>query len=258
MVWHYREAGAGRPLILLHGIGMSHAAWHPVFPLLSATRRVIAFDVAGFGESKPLPRGTPPTLSNLVDSLVRSMRELDLSVPVDLVGNSLGGALALEAARRGIARSVVAISPAGLWRDHPSAHVGWVFSGMRFLATRLPLMMKATARVAPLRAIAFTVPLSPESWRMPVNDARRAFDDLAAATAFEATFEHTRTPFRGSTITAPVTIAFGDRDWILREGSRRRDAVPAHTRWVVGHGWGHVPMWVDPVGVSRLILDGTQ
>jgi pimeloyl-ACP methyl ester carboxylesterase len=91
-----------------------------------------------------------------------------------------------------------------------------------------------------------------------VNDALRTVDDLAAETAFEATFEHTRTPFRGSTITAPVTIAFGDRDWILREGSPRRDAVPAHTRWVVGHGWGHVPMWVDPIGVSRLILDGTQ
>jgi pimeloyl-ACP methyl ester carboxylesterase len=114
-----------------------------------------------------------------------------------------------------------------------------------------------SARVAPLRALAFAVPISPESWRIPVSDALRAVDDLAAATAFEATFDSTRTPFQGATITVPVTIAFGDRDWILRPGSRRREGLPAHTTWVVGHGWGHVPMWVDPVGVSRLILDGT-
>jgi hypothetical protein len=24
------------------------------------------------------------------------------------------------------------------------------------------------------------------------------------------------------------------------------------------HGWGHVPIWVDPVGVAQLILEGTQ
>src|SRR4051794_19430476 len=38
--WHYREEGAGRPLVLLHGIGMSHLAWRPVIPHLRVTRRV--------------------------------------------------------------------------------------------------------------------------------------------------------------------------------------------------------------------------
>ena len=47
--WHYCDTGTGRPLVLLHGIGMSHAAWNPVTPYLRETRRVIAFDVAGFG-----------------------------------------------------------------------------------------------------------------------------------------------------------------------------------------------------------------
>jgi len=59
-------------------------------------------------------------------------------------------------------------------------------------------------------------------------------------------------------ITVPVTVAFGDRDWILLKRWQRRNELPAHTRWVEKHGWGHVPMWVDPVGVSQLILDGTK
>jgi pimeloyl-ACP methyl ester carboxylesterase len=93
---------------------------------------------------------------------------------------------------------------------------------------------------------------------MPASDALRAVDDLADATAFEKTFESTRSPFSGREITVPVTVAFGGRDWILPKRSRRRDALPSHTRWVEPHAWGHVPMWVDPVGVARVILDGTR
>jgi pimeloyl-ACP methyl ester carboxylesterase len=46
-MWHYCETGSGPPLILLHGIGMSHAAWSAVIPRLRPMRRVIAFDIAG-------------------------------------------------------------------------------------------------------------------------------------------------------------------------------------------------------------------
>src|SRR6185295_17410547 len=41
-LWHYSEKGSGRPLILLHGIGMSYIAWNAVLPYLCSTRRVIA------------------------------------------------------------------------------------------------------------------------------------------------------------------------------------------------------------------------
>ena len=72
-MWHYTETGKGRPLVLLHGIGMSHAAWAAVTPYLSSTRRVIAFDTAGFGLTPPLPDGVLPTVSNLVDGLCESI-----------------------------------------------------------------------------------------------------------------------------------------------------------------------------------------
>jgi pimeloyl-ACP methyl ester carboxylesterase len=93
---------------------------------------------------------------------------------------------------------------------------------------------------------------------MPVADAIRAVDDLAGSPAFEDTFHNTRLPFSGEAIAVPLTVVFGDRDWILTKGSRRRNQLPVHTRWVEVHGWGHVPMWLDPIGVSQLILEGAQ
>ena len=257
-MWHYAETGSGRPLILLHGIGMSHAAWNPVTPYLSSTRRVIAFDVAGFGQTPPLPPATPPKISNLVEGLAHSLRQIGIQLPVDIAGNSLGGLIAIEAARRGIAQSAVAISPPCLWKKRGAIHVHYVFSSLRFMARNCPALLKATTRIPFLRALALAIPISVGSRRMPVTDALRAVADLSAATAFEETFHHTRCPFSATEITAPVTVAFGTRDWILTKGSRRRANLPASTTWIEKKGWGHVPMWIDPQGVSQLILAGIR
>jgi pimeloyl-ACP methyl ester carboxylesterase len=255
-MWHFTDHGSGRPLVLLHGIGMSHAAWDAVTPHLRSTRRVIAFDIAGFGRTPPLPAGTAPTVTNLVDELARSIRELGVAIPVDIAGNSLGGGMALAAASRRLARSAVAISPIGLWQEHPPRHVKPVFAGLRFAVRTFPEVVKAAVRLPWLRELALAVPISVGSRRMPGSDAVRAVDDLGIATAFEETFESTRAPFSGGDTAVPVTVAFGDRDWILTKGARRRNALPSLTTWVTTAGWGHVPMWVDPIGVARLILEG--
>jgi len=257
-MWQYREEGSGRPLLLLHGIGMSSQAWKAVMPYLSATRRVIAFDIAGFGQTPPLPDRLPPTVANLVDGLEQSISELGLEVPIDMAGNSLGGCLALEAAARGVARSVVAISPACLWRRHPPRHVKYVFGSLRFMARNFGNAAKAAMHVGLLRELLLAVPISTDCRRMPAGDAVDTIWDLAASTAFEATFVNTREPFSGRDITAPITVACGSRDWILPRRSWFPDALPSHARWVPKHGWGHVPMWTDPLGVSELILEGTQ
>lgn len=257
-VWHYSDSGSGRPLILLHGIGMSHAAWNAVMPHLCSTRRVIAFDIAGFGLTPPLPNDIVPCIPNLVDALESSIREIGIPTPVDIAGNSLGGTMALEAARRGIARSAVAISPAGLWRKKPPAHVKYVFATLRFTAKRFPYSLKHAMRVPVLRKIALAVPISVGSACMPEEDAIRAIDDLAKSTAFENTFENTCSPLSAAEVSVPLTVAFGDRDWILTKGARLKNKLPAHTRWLELQAVGHVPMWVDPVGISRLILEGTR
>src|SRR3954447_7178755 len=98
--WRCWTYGSGPALVLLHGIGMSHVAWRAVIPFLRA-RRVIAFDIAGFGLTPALPDGAPPTIENLVSALRDSLISLGITVPVDMAGNSLGATMALEAARRG-------------------------------------------------------------------------------------------------------------------------------------------------------------
>jgi len=185
--WRYSEQGSGRPLVLLHGIGMSRAVWTAVLPHLARTRRVIAFDIAGFGETPPLPGGTPPTLGNLVDGLGRALADLGIreAAEADIAGNSLGGLMALEAARRGLARSAVAISPAGLWRTHEAPHVRYVFGLLRYMVTKFPKLVAMTMRPALLRELALAVPISVGSRRMPVRDALRTCDDLAIARSEE-------------------------------------------------------------------------
>ncbi|MEZ0363848.1 alpha/beta fold hydrolase [Mycobacterium sp. pUA109] len=112
--WNRIDKGAGRPLVLLHGGGSSANSWLPVIDQLAQQRRVIAFDFPGFGDT-PAVRDMAFTMDWAMQQLAEQLNLLGIDTPVDIAGNSMGGWMALEAAKRGMARSVVAIGPAGLW-----------------------------------------------------------------------------------------------------------------------------------------------
>lgn len=256
-MWHHLDEGDGRPLVLLHGIGMSSRAWAPVMPGLTPHRRVLAFDVAGFGRSPMLPAHRPPTAVNLALALREVLKELSITEPVDIVGNSMGGWMALEAARLGMARSVVAISPAGLWR-RPPMHAKHLFFTMRRATRTAPALVKAMLSVPWLRELLLAMPVSTGSRHMPAGEAFAAALDFAHAPGFDATF-HQATRFEGGQgMQVPITVAFGTHDWLLPRQARLRAELPEHIRWLEPKGWGHVPMWKDPQGVVQLILDGTR
>lgn len=254
--WHHTDEGRGRPLVLLHGIGMSSRAWLPVIANLSAQRRVLAFDVAGFGRSPMLPAHRPPTAINLALALKDELSRMGITEPVDIVGNSMGGWMALEAARLGMARSVVAISPAGLW-VRPPMHAKPLFLTMRRVTRAAPRLVKAMLSVPWLRELIMALPVSTGARHMPADEAFAAALDFANAPGFNATF-HQATCFEGGQgIDVPVTVAFGTHDWLLPRQARLRAELPKHVRWVEPQGWGHVPMWKDPQGVVQLILTGS-
>lgn len=104
---------AAPPVLLLHGIGRSLEDWDPQHPRLSGSFRVIAPDLAGFGRSGRAP-GTA-TLASLADTVVATLDALGESRPVHVLGNSLGGAVALLVATRAPGRvaSLVLADPAG-------------------------------------------------------------------------------------------------------------------------------------------------
>lgn len=256
--WHHVECGQGRPLVLLHGIGMSHAAWLPVIEPLARERRVIALDLAGFGRSAALPGRMVPTQENLLEGLRQTLSALGIDEPVDLVGNSLGGQLALTAAREGLARSVVGLSPAGLWQGVRSpAHTRLILHSAHRVLRRMPRTGEAVARTRLGRTLLFALPMTSMGWRVDAGDALGVVRTFRDSAAFGATLAASQRFTGGERIGLPLTVAFGTRDWLLTRSCQRRDALPAHTRWLEPRGWGHVPMWDDPAGVARLILEGT-
>ena len=273
--WHYTDVGHGPPLILLHGIGMSHFAWKPIINNLASERRVLAFDIAGFGITPPVPDNIQPTPANLVSSLTETLSRIDEEKQiskeyecVDVVGNSLGGYLALEAAKIGKlgcfqVKSVAAISPAGLWKKHYPLRSVVVLQITRLGVRHLPRLTNALLRRDYTRKLILAVPMSTS---VPQEDACELIKIFASAPLFasKAAFKKFRDslidPFTGGRTNFAnirLTIAFGKRDWLLPASARLRHEIPDDVIWQDRKGWGHVPMWDDPEGVTKFILDAT-
>ena len=90
---------------------------------------------------------------------------------------------------------------------------------------------------------------------MTAGYARAAVESLGRCPGFEAALAGTaRRRYLATTpIAAPVTVAFGSRDLLLRRGSRRLDQLPPHTQSEALPGCGHVPITDDPAAVAALI-----
>jgi len=90
------ERGDGPPLVFLHGLGGTSSAWEPQMDFFAASRRCIAWDMPGYGDSDP---EDSLTYASIADRLAALLDELDLAA-VDLVGLSFGGMHALHTALR--------------------------------------------------------------------------------------------------------------------------------------------------------------
>jgi pimeloyl-ACP methyl ester carboxylesterase len=191
----------------------------------------------------------------------RTLCELLDELGIDTVhtaGNSVGGWTALELAKLGRARSVVAIGPAGLWKDHaPRSSVAQMRAehtmGKRFSRLTPRVLRSAVGRTLLMGG---TVA---KPRQLPADVAIDMATTFATTPAFDEHFaQTTRERFRGGqAITVPVTVAWGAKERVLPLGGRRRDELPAHTRVVTLPGCGHVPMWDDPELIARTILEGT-
>ena len=92
---HYREAGEGQPLVLLHMTASSSIMYERTLPLFAERFRAIALDTPGFGLSEPL--AGVPTIPGYAAALAEFLDALGLD-QVDIVGFHTGASIALELA----------------------------------------------------------------------------------------------------------------------------------------------------------------
>jgi pimeloyl-ACP methyl ester carboxylesterase len=254
---NHHRGGSGRPLVLIHGLGANWRSWAPVLWHAEQERDVLAIDLPGFGESAPPPDGRPPDPAALADAVERTLDAAGLET-ADLAGNSLGGWIALELARRGRASSVVAISPAGMWTPREQA---WAdrFLRTQYAAAKLVAPRAELLRNRVLRAL-FLAGISARPWRADAEDVVYGIRALA-----RSNFLPTHEAMIGQRcqgleeIDCPVLIAWGTRDLLLpvRQAPRFARRIPGAQLVELPH-LGHVPMADDPELIARTVLGFTD
>jgi pimeloyl-ACP methyl ester carboxylesterase len=97
---HYRMIGRGRPVLMLHGVGMDSRHWLPFIMPLAHRFTFVMPDFRGAGKSAAVPVNQPDLFQNLAEDIQDLMSHLDLS-SLQLVGYSLGASIALHLQRAG-------------------------------------------------------------------------------------------------------------------------------------------------------------
>ena len=251
---HHRE-GAGPTLVLLHGIGHHWQAWLPVIDLLAGEFEILACDSPGFGRSPPLAPGIEPTIPAYADAFEWFFAELGLERP-HVAGNSMGGAIALELARRRTARAVSAFSPAGFWTPLERRFCQLSLSALAHTPRALRPAVMALARTRAGRTALFAQTFGYPA-RLPAEEAVATLADAWDAPGFDgalAAFRHYRFSAPEQLRRTPVTIAWGNRDRLLPyalQAPRARRMLPWATHVTLGAG--HVPFYDDPAAVAAVI-----
>jgi pimeloyl-ACP methyl ester carboxylesterase len=254
--------GDGPPLVLLHGYADSADTWRLVLDELAhRDRRAIAVDLPGFGRADRLDRDEPilPQLDRFADAALDACADGE---PALLVGNSLGGCVAIRAAQRGDAplAGVVPIGPAGLglapWLDliegNPLVQLAQIASAP------LPRQLVQAFVGQAYRALAFAPrasidPLVVRTFASHFADATTVRRYLQTARALLAELHD---PFELERVAVPTLMVWGRHDAMVphRGASKLLDAV-AGSRLELLDGCGHCPQVEDPRRLTELVLE---
>ena len=226
--WETR-LGSGTPVVLLHGLGGSSDWWRHNINVLAERYLVSAVDLVGFGRNRLfLRRSKLPLRFDDIAGLLARWIESSFDSPVHLVGNSLGGQIAihLAASRPDLVRSLVLVDATGIpFEVAPGAHVenlatphGW--------RTFFLILARDLFRAGPTSiALAFA--------RMLRDDARPLMRKLLM----------------------PVLLLWGESDPLvpLTYARQMLEVIPQAKLRVIPRA-GHIPMWENPRAFNEALL----
>jgi pimeloyl-ACP methyl ester carboxylesterase len=255
------RGGSGSPLVCLHGFTDTWRTWELVLPGLERHHDVLAPTLAGHAGGPRLDGEAGERI--LLDSVERAMDDAGFET-AHLVGNSLGGYLALKLAERGRAESVVALAPAGGWAEGDESFK----ETLEFFARMHALVQTAAPHA---ESIAATAEGRRRATQYIVTNAEGIPAELvahliggAAACATPAFVEAAiRDGYNldAEKIACPVRIVWGVDDRILEWPSAatrfREDWLP-QADWVELDGVGHCPQLDAPLETAQLIVDFTR
>ena len=250
------RSGSGEPMVLIHIGANPWHKWEPVLPQLTDRFDVLAPTLPGWAGGPTLSGSASMPLA--VEAMEQAMDEAGFDT-AHLVGNSMGGWVAFELARRGRARSVLAFSPAGGWNDRGrhrlrrffllNARLSAVTRPFVPLAMRIPSLRRMMFRpivehgeqLTPRQAVDLTRDTMQADWPrlvpMITDESVAEFPDLGV----------------------PALVAWSEKDHftpLKYDGATWRAAAP-HAEFRVLPAVGHMPMFDNPTLVADTILQHT-
>jgi len=238
----YAEAGGGSltPIVFLHGVGSDKSVWRPQLAHFGKSRRSIAFDYPGYGDSDPAPKGT--SRDEFASAIISAMQELGVE-RAHVCGLSLGGVVAI-AVHYAAAERCASLILADTFAVHPEGRAIYE----RSLTGSQDLRAMAEGRVDVLIA----QPADPEVRREVVETMSR-IDPAAYRIGAEAVWladQHERV----TEIRVPTLIICGEEDKPTPpELSRELHEMISHSRLEMIADAGHLTNLERPSAFNCLV-----
>ncbi len=255
------RGGSGSPLVCLHGFTGTWRVWELVLPALERHHDVLALTLPGHAGGPRIAGEV--TSEQIFDAVEQAMDERGFET-AHIVGNSLGGYLALGLAARGRAESVVALAPAGGWARGDDSYqdtLGLFVTWQELLKTIAPqadaiVRSSEGRRRATLAITSNFEHIPPELIAHQMNgtancESVRPMTELALRERYHLDAER---------ITCPVRVVWGTEDKLLAwpsAAARYLDDWLPHADWVLLDGVGHCPQLDVPLETAQLIVGFT-
>jgi pimeloyl-ACP methyl ester carboxylesterase len=252
--------GSGEPMLLLHPFMMSQNVWKKVAPMIAETGRYEVFAPTMSGHNGGAKGPFFLDSGSLADDVERRLDALGWDT-AHIVGNSLGGWVAFELERRGRARTLTGIAPAGGWRHFTPAKfeiVGKFLAGMPIWL--FTLAFGEHVLKLPITRYLAHLPVSARPDSLSDEDLADIIDDVSHCPAYYQLLVKSLTLpglLELAEGKSPTHLVICEKDRVLPHPRFTRHFtkyLPEDTEITHLDDVGHIPMFEAPRRVADLIV----